>query len=165
MVVAQVEELSHEKQKDLAFNVQSRLTGAYLDLWHVYKSLTNVNNCIVGYVKGGQSGERPEGCEGQGCDVVVTQVELHQVRHRLQGASDCADHIQTEIQRLQRAEVLERPIIYVLNPVVMEVNQLEVAESFKSITLQLLNAIFPEDESCEEVEASHHSARKCGDEV
>ena len=153
------------KRKRLEFGVQSWLIEAYLDLWHVYKSLTNVNNCIVGYVKGGQSGERPEGCEGQGCDVVVTQVELHQVGQRLQGAPDCADHVQAEIQRLQRAEVLESPIIYVLNPVVMEVNQLKVAESFKSITLQILNAIFLEDESCQEVEAPHHGSREFGDEV
>ena len=154
-----------KRKKRLEFGVQSWLIEAYLDLWHVYKSLTNVNNCIVGYVKGGQSGERPEGCEGQRCDVVVAQVELHQVRHRLQGASNCADDVQAQIQRLQRAEVLERPVVYVLDPVVMEVNQLKVTKPFKGVTLQLLNAVLPEDEPCQEVQASHHSARESGDEV
>ena len=45
------------KRKRLEFGVQSWLIEAYLDLWHVYKSLTNVNNGIVGYVKGGKPGE------------------------------------------------------------------------------------------------------------
>ena len=153
------------KRKRLEFGVQSWLIEAYLDLWHVYKSLTNVNNGIVGYVKGGQPGEGPEGRERQGGDVVVTQIQLHQVRQRLERAPNCADHVQAEIQRLQGADVLERPIVYVLNSVVMEVNQLKVAESFKSITLQILNAIFLEDESCQEVEAPHHGSREFGDEV
>jgi cell division FtsZ-interacting protein ZapD len=84
-----------------------------------------------------------ERISGQRRDVVIAEVELHDVGQRVEVVADAADDVQAEVQRFQALEVTEGVGLDVLNSIVVHVDHLEAVEAAETVAAKATDSVPP----------------------